>query len=150
MGFVMIVNDVSSQKTSTLSMALQSSIKTELFKDLIEIEVNGYCVDLHNDYDCMKLKFNQNELLMSFTSIRDNSKYPVVMLKFKAVELKKLQIDFGIESQNKTIDRLYRCRFLQGEELIEYSKEGKSFYVLEFCEGYAVAFFSDELLLILE
>lgn len=131
-------------------MAVQSSIRPELFKDVTEIEVNGYCVDLHNDYDCVKLRFSHNELLMSFKSIRNNSKYPLVMLQFKAVEIKKLQIDFGVETQHKTIDRLHRCRFLHNGELIEYSKAGKSFYALEFCEGHAVEFFAEELVLILE
>ena len=137
-------------KLLNLNMAVQSSIKPELFKDLIEIDVNGFCVDLHNDYDCVKLRFSQDELLMSFKSIRDNSKYSLVMLQFKAVEIKKMHIDFGVEAQHKTIDRLHRCRFLQGGELIEYSASGKSFYALEFCEGYAVEFFTEELVLILE
>ncbi len=131
-------------------MALQSTIQAELFKDLIEIEVNGFCVDLHNDYDCLKLRFADGDLLMSFKSIRDNSQYPLVMLKFKAAEIQKLQIDFGIDPKNKTIDRLHRCRFLQDNRLIEYSKDGKSFYILEFCEGYSLQFFSSELQLVLQ
>lgn len=131
-------------------MAVQSSIRPELFKDITEIDVNGYCVDLHNDYDCLKLQFSGNELLMSFKSIRDNSKYSFVVLQFKAVDIQKLQLNFGVEAQHKTIDRLHRCRFLQVGELIEYSKEGKAFYALEFCEGYAVEFFTEELVLILE
>lgn len=135
---------------SISSMAVQSSIHPELFKDLTEIEVNGYCVDLHNDYDCVKLLFGEEELLMSFNSIRDSSKYPLVILQFKAVEIKKLQYNFVVEARHKTIDRLHRCRFLQAGELTEYSNTGKSFYALEFCEGYAVEFFTEELVLILE
>jgi hypothetical protein len=131
-------------------MAVQSSISPELFKDLVEIDVNGYCVDLHNDYDCLKLRFSDAELLMSFKSIRANSKYSFVVLQFKAVEIKKLHINFGVDAKHKTIDRLHRCRFLHNGQLIEYSNEGKAFYVLEFCEGYAVEFFTAELVLILE
>ena len=146
----MIASDVSPLILSTLNMAVQSSIRPELFKDLTEMDINGYCVDLHNDYDCLKLRLSDDELLMSFKSIRDNSKYPLVILQFKAVEIKKLHVDFGVEAQHKTIDRLHRCRFLQNEVLIEYSNEGKAFYALEFCEGYAIEFFTEELVLILE
>lgn len=133
-------------------MAIQTSIQSELFKTLIEIDVNEHCIDLHNDYDCVQLHFSgiDNELLLSFKSLSDQAKYPLVILQFEEVELKKINIDLQINAQSRTIDNLYRCRFLQDEVLVEYSKEGKSFYSLEFCEGHTLEFFSIKLVLILE
>jgi hypothetical protein len=133
-------------------MAIQTSIQSELFKNLIEIDVNEYCIDLHNDYDCIQLNFSgiNNELLFSFKSLSADAKYPLVILQFEAVELKKINIDLQIDAQCRTIDNLYRCRFLQDGVLIEYSNEGKAFYSLEFCEGHSLEFFSNKLMLILE
>jgi len=133
-------------------MASQSIIKTELFKSLVEIEVNDYCIDLHNDYDCTQLNYSgsNNELLLSFRCIRDNSKYPSVILQFDQVELKKMNIDLQVNAQCRTIDNLYRCRFALGETLIEHSPGGQSFYALEFCEGHSLEFFAGNLLLVVE
>jgi hypothetical protein len=133
-------------------MATQSIIQPELFKSLIEIDVNDFCIDLHNDYDCTQLKFSgtANDLLLSFSSIRDNSKYPLVTLKFEEVELVKMLINLQTRAACNTIDHLYRCRCMQNGELVEYSANGKSFYSLEFCEGYHLELFSTRLLLVLQ
>jgi hypothetical protein len=132
-------------------MARQISIQSELFQSLVEIDVNEFCVDLHNDYDCTSFTYggDTNTFCLNFRSITKNPQYPLVSLLFEQVSFYKITAGLETTPKSNTIDNIYRGKFEVNGKLYEFTEEGKSFYCLEFLEAYSFQFFAGRLLLVL-
>lgn len=132
-------------------MARQISITSELFQSLVEIDVNGFCIDLHNDYDCISFTYGGDlqEFQINFRSIKVDTPYPSVSLKFEQVVFQKINAELIVTPESQTIDNIYRGRFEAGGNLHEFTTDGKSFYCLEFLEAYSFWFFAKALMIVL-
>jgi hypothetical protein len=132
-------------------MARQISITSELFQSLVEIDVNGFCIDLHNDYDCTSFTYGgaTTTFCLHFRSITKNPQYPLVTLQFEQVSFYKINAGLETTPKSNTIDNIYRGKFKVNGNLYEFTEEGKSFYCLEFLEAYSFQFFAGRLLLVI-
>lgn len=132
-------------------MARQISITSELFQSLVEIDVNGFCIDLHNDYDCISFTHNgeTNKFCLHFRSIKENPQYPLVSLQFEQVRFHTINAGLETTPKSNTIDNIYRGRFEANGNLHEFTEDGKSFYCLEFLEAYSFQFFAKVLMIVL-
>jgi len=123
----------------------------QLFKPFTEIQLNGTTVDLHNDFDCVKIKHNEYEktLVVEFTG--SNRFSEKVSLAFSEVELIQANFSFDNIQTTITLDNFYRGRFLNSQnELAEQNNEGKNCYYLDFCEGQACEFLAQNVYLSIE
>lgn len=131
-------------------MAKQSSIQSELFQSLVELDINGFSIDLHNEYDCTSFTYNSNvnEFQLNFKSINENTIYPLVALKFEQVTFHKFNVGLATTPRSRTIDSIYRGRFEANGDLHEYTEDGRPFYYLDFLETYSFQFFSKDLVIV--
>ena len=106
--------------------------KIELFKNLSQFDFDNVYYDFHNDFDCVKITFENNFLILFFKKIVEGY---IISFKFENVLLEKFYFFNFPELKNLTIDNLYRGRFEKNDELIEFDKNGKSYFYVEFYEG---------------
>ena len=115
----------------------------ELFKNLSEYDLGGEYFDFHNEFNCIKITFENNLLTLFFEKIEDRL---LILMKFDNVVLEKVEFDHFSEMQNLTIDTLYRGRFEKEGKLFEFSNTGKSYFYLEFYKGGKMEFWCDDIL----
>ncbi len=118
---------------------MMSTTNIELFKNLSQYDVKGVYYDFHNDYDCLRVLFDQAILNIIFQNIRDNS---LITLRFDDVTLTKVSFYNTSESQNLTVDNLYRGRVEVKGELTELSRDERAYFYLEFYEGQKIEFWA--------
>jgi len=80
----------------------------ELFKNLSEYDLGGEYFDFHNEFNCIKITFENNFLTLFFEKKDDRL---LILMKFDNVVLEKVEFDHFSEMQDLTIDSLYRGRF---------------------------------------
>lgn len=114
-----------------------------LFESLIEFEFSGTYVDLHNEYDCVKILFFENSLTFHFKKIDSEFKLKLI---FTQIEFCKLNMCFEKTDDFPTIDLLYRGRYEKENKLFDIIGD-KGYIYVEFCEDWAFEFFSYELLI---
>ena len=123
-------------------------MQSELFENFIDIIIiSKLKIDLHNDYDCIKLEFSEKEknLLISFFAIKNDSAFPKVVLQFENVTLQNVTFNFEETIRYLTLDTLYRGRFVKNGILEEYSEDGRSYFYLDFYEEFSLEFFSNSI-----
>ena len=119
-----------------------NSKNIKLFKDLSQIEMNNITYDLHNNFYCTQITYNNAELTLYFKEIETNV---ILYIKFYNVKIKK--INFVIDKiKCLTIDSLYRGRFEHNNKLLEFNSEDKSFFYIDFYEGFSIELWSDILM----
>jgi len=108
-----------------------NSKEIEPFKNLSQLEIGSIYYDFHNDFNCIKIVFEDSFLILLFKNIVDEY---IVSFKFEKVILERFEF-FNFEALNNlTIDNLYRVRFQAESELLEFDNTGKSYFYIEFCE----------------
>lgn len=123
--------------------------KSELFESLLEIRIGENYIDLHSDYDCLKLMYSDNnDFLLVFNSLSSNGL--VVSLKFSNTTFSSINLLFNEVTESVTLDSFYRGRFEKDGILKEYSEDGQSYFYLEFYEGGAIELLSDRVVLIVQ
>lgn len=115
------------------------SKKIELFKNLSEFDIDDLYFDFHNDFDCINIKFDSCFLIFIFQNIADNS---LVSIQFENAILTYCEFNFQETVNVLTIDNLYRGKFENKGELIEFQNNCGYFY-LEFYEGQKMEFWSE-------
>lgn len=114
----------------------------ELFKNLSQYDLENQYYDFHNDYDCIKISFENCFLTFLFKHINEGF---IISMKFKNVILEKFEFTNFSELKNLTIDNLYRGRFEKNDELFEFYNDDKSYFYLEFYKGGKFEFWCDEI-----
>lgn len=114
-----------------------------LFKNLSEFDYENLNLDLHNDFNCIKIMLNQNILNFLFQNISNKD---IISFSFQNAEITVLEFDFSYSTELLTIDNLYRGRFEKNNKLIEF-ENNKGYFYLEFYDGQKVEFWSDKLLI---
>jgi len=114
-------------------------VTAELFKSLLEIDIENEHFDLHNDYDCYSILFSKDhELTLSFNS---SNKAVKLVLKDATVNYMSLNLtDLGTEIT--TIDSMYRGRYEDGNVLREATDDSRGYFYIEFCSGYTIECFA--------
>lgn len=112
----------------------------ELFKNLSEFDSGEKYYDFHNDYKCIRISQEDEELTFLF---KKTDEAVVVSFKFQEVKVTKFVFDYTTKLESLTIDNCYRGRFELGKDLLEFSSEGKSYFYVEFYEGHKLEFFSE-------
>jgi len=118
-------------------------IKSEniiLLENLSQYDYDNKYYDFHNDYDCIKILFDDSEfLVLVFKNI---SSKEIVHLTFKNVSVTKIDFFNFNKVENLTIDNLYRGMGKIRNEFVEFGIEKRGYFYLEFDEGQKMEFWS--------
>lgn len=117
------------------------SDKIELFQNISQFDFDKINYDFHNDFECVKIKFQNNILILIFQNIVSHY---IVSLSFDKTTLTFCEFDFTEKVESLTIDNLYRGRFENNGKLTEFENKCGYFY-LEFYEGQKIEFWSESL-----
>ena len=115
-----------------------NTLDLEIFKDLLEFNVEEIYYDLHNDFDCLNLNFENDTLVLTLKGINSSMLY----VKFRNVEL--TLFNFSENSNISTIDSLYRGKFEIDNKLVE-SKDKLGYIYLEFYDGVKLEFWAESI-----
>jgi hypothetical protein len=117
------------------------SDKIELFQNLSQLEFDNRSFDLHNDFDCLKVKFQNNVLILVFQNIENDF---LILISFQKTMFTFFEFDFTETFKTLTIDNLYRGKYEVDGMLIEFNNDRGYFY-LEFYEGQKIEFWSESI-----
>lgn len=126
--------------------------QSELFKDIVAIDLDGIYLDLHNDYDCIRVLYNAayNEFRLTFkrVNLATDANYDLVDLIFvdALMETCLFVFDEDVPDDFKTIDLLYRGRFENETALAEFDGSGRSLYYIVFYSGIELKVFATSLI----
>lgn len=118
-----------------------NSDKFELFQNISQFDFDKISYDFHNDFDCKKIKFQNNVLILVFRNILNNF---LVSLSFDKASLILCEFDFTETIETLTIDNLYRGKFEIDGTLMEF-ENGRGYFYLEFYEGLKIEFWSESI-----
>ena len=115
----------------------------EFFKSLMEFDNAGKSFDLHNNFTCTRIQFEENTICLHFTETSSGNKLIVTL-----TEIEIVKFDFSLADIEKylTIDLFYRGRYVQDDVLLDV-KNDKGYIFLEFYEDVAFEFFAKKLLI---
>ncbi|WP_394676083.1 hypothetical protein [uncultured Sphingobacterium sp.] len=122
--------------------------QSELFKDNIMIDLDDAHLDLHNDYDCIRLVYNRtyNEFRLTFkrVTLETDVNYNQVDVVFidAVMDTCLFVFDEDVFDEFRTIDQLYRGRFENGDKLAEFDGSGRSLYYISFYSGLELKVFA--------
>jgi hypothetical protein len=115
----------------------------ELFQNLSQSRFGENYYDFHNDYNCIKIVFKDNCLILLFRAIVDGQ---MISIKFKKITFVTFDFEFIEEIKTLTIDNMYRGKCEVSGELVEFKGDCGYFY-LEFYEGYRMEFWSNSIII---
>lgn len=121
-------------------MKIDSS-KIELFQNISQFDFDNVNYDFHNDFECTRVKFQSNVLILVFRNFV--SKF-IVSLCFQKSSLTYCEFDFTETIEALTIDNLYRGKFEIDGRLIEF-ENNRGYFYLEFYEGQKMEFWSESI-----
>ncbi|WP_298140189.1 hypothetical protein [Flavobacterium sp.] len=117
------------------------SDKIDLFQNISQFDFDKISYDFHNDFECVKIKFQNNVLILILQNIVSHY---IVSLSFNKTILTFCEFDFTEKVEPLTIDNLYRGRFENDGKLTEF-ENNRGYYYLEFYEGQKIEFWSESL-----
>ncbi|VTR34536.1 sortase family protein [Sphingobacterium thalpophilum] len=126
--------------------------QSELFRNIAEVDLGDTYLDLHNDYECVRLEYKveDKECRLTFkrVNMKTESSYELVDLVFidSVMQTCSFVFDEGVLDDFKTIDLLYRGRFENSNGLTEFDSFGRSFYYINFYSGIQLNVFAIELI----
>lgn len=125
-----------------LEFNMIAATSIDFFKSLVQYDYDNHYYDFHNNYNCKKFSYSNGILLIIFKSLIDE-----VLLYLKFTDVKLITLDFFNvkDTENLTLDNLYRGRVEINGDLIETSKDGKGYFYLEFYEGQKLEFWAKSL-----
>jgi hypothetical protein len=116
----------------------------ELLKNLLDIELSGENIDLHNDYTCTDVLYREKDLRLKFKKSADEGEF--LMIQFIDTEISKLEFSFG-SNDGITLDNFHRGRYeIEGRLFDEYN--GKKCFYIEFYEGGTIELLCKQVILI--
>lgn len=110
---------------------------SELFKSFAEFEKDGLYIDLHNEFDCIKIAYSsaKKQFMLSFEANQyRKGDVRSVSVIFDACTIEACSLKLGeADIDATTLDNMYRGRFEVNEsELSEVSDSGMYYYYLDF------------------
>jgi hypothetical protein len=128
-----------------------SLTQAELFKNNITLDLDDAHLDLHNDYECIRLVYNRtyNEFRLTFKrfTLETDVNYNQVDVVFIDAIMDNclFVFDEDVSDKFRTIDLLYRGRFENGDKLAEFDGSGRSLYYISFYSGLELKVFAKAL-----
>ncbi|WON92498.1 hypothetical protein ACLCDV_19185 [Sphingobacterium sp. Lzh-3] len=128
-----------------------SLTQAELFKNNITLDLDDAHLDLHNDYECIRLVYNRtyNEFRLTFkrVTLETDVNYNQVDVVFidAVIDTCLFVFDEDVSDKFRTIDLLYRGRFENGDKLAEFDGSGRSLYYISFYSGLELKVFAKAL-----
>lgn len=123
----------------------------EVLKSLVEMEVGGHYFDLHNDYECYKLVYNDDkrECSLFFRGLEQEVDSDYAFIDITLVDA-IIESDLSVLEKEQcegfnTIDTFYRGRFEDGNKLREIDGSGRSLYYISFYSGIEFCVFASGL-----
>jgi hypothetical protein len=117
------------------------SKEIDVFNNLSEFDLDNVYYDLHNDFNCVKVEFESDILILFFENIANMY---LVSIRFQNAILTLCEFDFDQKIESLTIDNLYRGKFEINGKLIEFDNN-KGYFYLEFYEGQKIEFWSESM-----
>ena len=114
----------------------------KLFKNLSQFDLGDIYYDFHNDFNCIKMLFENDFLVFHFKNIAEDY---IVLMEFYYVALAKFEFDNFQEMRDLSIDNLYRGCFETEGNLFEFDPNGKSYFYLEFYTGQKMDFWCESI-----
>jgi len=115
----------------------------ELFYNLVDLNYEEKYYDFHNDYNCIKILFENDTLILRFEHIKKKN---IIELCFERSKIVKVHFDFSQTMNQLTIDNIYRGKFEQKNQLCEFS-DNKSYFYITFCEDISIELFTEKITL---
>jgi len=119
---------------------------SKLFKNLIEFDDDETYIDIHNDYFCYQIKYDEDleSIQMLFNSVDSSAIFEKVDIELSGIQIIKMSLLLRSELKKKiTLDTFYRGRYEIEGVLKEYSDQGKPYFYIEFDEGYSMELFAN-------
>jgi hypothetical protein len=113
-----------------------------LFENLSQYNYGDVYYDFHNNFKCFKILFKTNVLVLVFHKI-DSNEY--VSIRFHKTVLSYIELEAEDKTSQFIIDTLYRGRFENNGELLEFSEDELGYFYLEFYNGLKLEFWSQSL-----
>ncbi|GEM_PF-432823 len=108
----------------------------ELFQLFTEVQIENSYIDLHNEYECIKIFYHSHKKRLVFVFENIENRIKKVFLWFTKCEILNTQHLFFDMQNALTLDNLHRGKFLQNNEcLTEETFDKKKCFYLEFLEG---------------
>ncbi|MET3875549.1 MULTISPECIES: hypothetical protein [Chitinophaga] len=112
---------------------------TPLFESILQGEIDGNYYDLHNDYQCIKIKLDPEEKLLQLRFTNDDFK---IIAEFHQATITSFSIHPERTADSSTLDQFYRGKFKYNNNLHEITAQGKYYYYLSFLGNDAIELFS--------
>ncbi len=103
----------------------------KLFEFQLVFEAGHRIVDLHNDYKCENIAYDFSKQTLKCDFKGESN----VRLEFNGAIVKQMNLILKRTEDSSTLNSFYRGRFEENGTLLEYSKDGKGYYYLEFEDG---------------
>jgi hypothetical protein len=114
----------------------------KLFDSMLEIKFGDRCLDIHNDYNCRELSYQDNILSLHFINVSNSETLKIL---FSDTKILKMDFEFSKQAGFTVLDNFYRGRFELNGRLCEISDDGRGYMYVEFYEGYKIEFLSREM-----
>ena len=108
---------------------MKTLFNVDLFDNLLEIELEGVTIDLHNDYTCVSIKFIDNNLSISFNHDGSDEK---IIIDFGDALINKFNLPV-MNPKGLTLDNFHRGRYEVDGVLYDEYHERRCYYI-EFYE----------------
>jgi hypothetical protein len=117
---------------------------SELFKDLVSFKMEGYDIDLHNDFRCVQLIYlnTQKKLTLIFENVKIIKIGKKICIIFDDVIIEKIDAQFNGAAPESSIELFYRGRFQVGDKLIDTNENNQNYFYLEFVKGLSMELFA--------
>lgn len=112
---------------------------TPLFESILRGEIDGNYYDLHNDYQCIKIKLDPMEKLLQLRFTNDDFK---IIAEFHHATITSFSFHPERTADSSTLDQFYRGRFKYNNNLHEITAQGKYYYYLSFLGTDTIELFS--------
>jgi|GEM_PF-1432682 len=120
----------------------------KLFDDLTLIKKEDQVIDLHNNYVCNTLKYDDNYKLLEVIFVsREETRSSKVLLVFKKVLIAKFNFLLVNSEDSSTLNTFYRGRFEKENQLFERTIDNEKYFYIEFEKGDFIELFAEEVYL---
>lgn len=117
-----------------------------LFDSLLSFTLDGQTVDLHNEFICVSIIYNEENNVVELLFNKHNEQQ-MILAQFLNASVSKISINIKDFEYANVLDLFYRGRFLSGDELVDHSKEKGCFFYLGFVNENYFQIFSHKLLI---
>jgi hypothetical protein len=117
----------------------------DLFEVKLEFDINSSSIDLHNDYECDEIVISSKQVDFFFlNTTKKDSKVKISFLNSRIVSSK---FDLAQKRKQVILQNFQRCKGIEAKKLVECTKDGEFFYIIEFDEGQLIEITSNKVTL---